>query len=90
MLQDRRRSHRRNISRYAKIQLGLGALPRDCLVTDVSEGGVRLHVEGYAVPDEFVLMQLAAGAPPYTCRVVWRLGFEVGAEFVTPRRWPVL
>ena len=40
----------------AKIQLANGSLPRECLVTNMSDGGVRLHVEGVEVPDQFVLL----------------------------------
>jgi hypothetical protein len=39
---------------------------------------VRLHSE-VDVPDEFILV-LPAGRRD--CRVVWRLGHEVGAEFI--------
>jgi len=53
---ERRRSRRRQINRVAKIQFGSGTLPRDCLITDISDGGVRLHVEGFDVPDDFVLL----------------------------------
>src|SRR5580693_5044989 len=49
---ERRRSRRRQINRVAKIQFGSGTLPRDCLITDISDGGVRLHVEGFDVPDD--------------------------------------
>lgn len=68
----------------AKIQVGTGTLPRDCLVTDISDGGVRLHVEGFEVPDEFVLLLSGEGlgAKERSYRVVWRLGYEVGAKFV--------
>jgi len=81
---DRRRARRRAINRTAKIQLANGTLPRDCLVTDISDGGVRLHVEGFDVPDEFVLLLSGEGlgAKERTYRVVWRLGYEIGAEFV--------
>ena len=78
----RRRSSRRHCFRAAKIQLG--AWTRDCLVIDISDGGVRLNAEGLDVPDEFVLLLsgdgVAAKARAY--RVVWRLGYEIGAEFV--------
>jgi hypothetical protein len=80
---DKRRSRRKTISRHGKIQVADGSLPRDCLITDVSEGGVRLHVEGVDVPDHFVLL-LSDGdgnAHPRDCRVVWRLGLELGAKF---------
>ncbi len=81
---DRRRSRRRLLNRTAKIQVGAGTLPRDCLITDISDGGVRLHVEGYEVPDEFVLLLSGDGvvANERIYRVVWRLGYEIGAEFV--------
>ncbi len=82
---ERRRSRRYLLNRMAKIQLGLGALPRDCLVTDMSDGGVRLHVEGFDVPDEFVLLLSGEGlgAKERAYRVVWRLGSEIGAKFVS-------
>ena len=47
------------------------------LITDISDGGVRLHVEGFEVPDEFVLLlagdEYAAKERVY--QVVWRLGY---------------
>jgi len=80
---ERRRSERRVLNRLAKIQFN-GALPRDCLVTDISDGGVRLHVEGFEVPDEFVLMLSGEGiaTKERAYEVVWRLGYEIGARFV--------
>ncbi len=80
---DRREAPRRLINRLAKIQLGSGALPRDCLITDISTGGVRLHVEGYDVPDRFVLLLSGEGlAKECSYQVVWRLGHEIGAQFI--------
>ena len=85
---DRRRSPRRLINRIAKIWIERGALPRDCLVTDISDGGVRLHVEKLEVPDTFTLCISGDGVPQgeRPCRVMWRLGFEIGAKFVDPYR----
>lgn len=79
---ERRRSARQLVNRIAKIQISSGMLPRDCLVTDISDGGVRLHIEGYEVPDDFVLLLADDGAVMTECRysVVWRLGFEIGAK----------
>jgi hypothetical protein len=80
---ERRGSQRRLINRMAKIQLGAGTLPRDCLVTDLSTGGVRLHVEGFEVPDDFVLLLSGDGvAKECNYQVVWRLGHEIGVRFV--------
>jgi hypothetical protein len=82
--QERRRSHRDTLHRVAKIQFSNGALPRDCLITDISDGGVRLHAEGFDVPDDFVLLLSGDGVrgKERMYKVVWRLGHEVGAKFV--------
>jgi hypothetical protein len=85
MKKDRRQTQRFRVSGPAKIRQNAGGLPRDCWVSDISDGGVRLHAEHVEVPDEFVLFFPALGNHPRECRVVWRLGFEVGAEF-TDRR----
>jgi hypothetical protein len=82
MFTEKRRSQRRVLSRHAKVQVSGGALPRDCLVSDMSEGGVRLHVEGIEVPDRFILfIDDGNGSRPRHCAVVWRLGYELGARF---------
>lgn len=86
---DRRQAKRRLINRMAKIQLGNGSLPRDCLITDISTGGVRLHVEGFEVPNEFVLLLSGDDlAKECSYRVVWRLGHEIGARFLGVVRRP--
>ena len=84
MLRDRRKAPRHAISRLARLQLPGSTLPRDCLLTNLSAGGVRLHIEGVDVPDHFVLLMSDAEGRvrPRDCRVAWRLGFELGAEFL--------
>jgi hypothetical protein len=88
---EQRRSRRRAVNRIAKIVLApdwppertVDVTPRDCLVTDLSTGGVRLHVEGFSVPDEFVLLhRIAGGLEGFRYRVVWREEDEIGASFV--------
>jgi hypothetical protein len=85
---DRRLSRRRALDRVAKIELDNGSLPRDCLIIDISDGGVRLHAEGYEVPDEFVLLLDGddANSKGRIHKVVWRLGHEIGAKFLGPVR----
>jgi PilZ domain len=81
---DRRHSQRPAIDRVAQIQVGAGALPRDCVIADISTGGVKLKVDGFDVPDDFVLILSADGvAKECNYQVVWRLGDEVGARFVS-------
>jgi hypothetical protein len=68
----------------AKIQVGTGSPPRDCVIADISTGGVKLEVEGFDVPDDFVLILSANGvAKECNYQVVWRIGHEVGARFVS-------
>lgn len=76
---DRRKAERHAVSRIAKIQIGAGTLPRDCLITDISDGGLRLHAEGFHVPATFTIW---VEAQRRDCSVVWRLGHEIGARFV--------
>src|SRR3954454_15901831 len=78
--EDRRRSGRHTTRGLGKIQSGTGSLPRDCWISDISNGGVRLHSERMDVPDEFTLV-LPGMSTRRECHVVWRLGHEIGAEF---------
>jgi len=79
MLANRRRSERRVCSRLAKIHFGAGSLPRDCTVTDISDGGVKVVAEFLEVPPQFTIIF----APDYSrqCKLRWRIGCEFGAEF---------
>ena len=78
--EERRHSERHSARGLAKIQTGGGSLPRDCWISDISDGGARLHSERMDVPDEFTLV-LPGMSVRRECRVVWRLGHEIGAEF---------
>jgi hypothetical protein len=80
--ENRRRSERLPMRGLAKIQLATGSLPRDCWVSDISDGGVRLHAEDVSVPEQFILLLPGSHGGRRECRVVWRLGHEIGAEFV--------
>ena len=80
MLANRRKTERRLCRRVAKIQFGTGSLPRDCTITDVSDGGVKLIAEYLDIPPEFTII-LSTGNPRQ-CRLAWRIGCEFGAEFI--------
>jgi PilZ domain len=76
-------SPRYRLERPAKIQIGIDSAPCDCLVIDMSEGGVRLKLNGVIVPNEFVLHLSGDGpARDGAYKVVWRLDQEIGAKFV--------
>ena len=80
MFAERRRSERHSFQGAAKIQFGAGTLPRDCIIADVSDGGVRIIAENLDAPPEFTLI-LPTGRPRL-CRLAWRIGCEFGAEFI--------
>lgn len=80
MLVNRRQSERRQCRNFAKIQFGTGTLPRDCTITDISAGGVKVIAEHIDVPPEFTII-LSEGRPRQ-CRLAWRIGCEFGAQFV--------
>jgi PilZ domain len=78
---NRRKSERRLCKSFAKIQFGTNSLPRDCTITDMSVGGVKVIAEHLdALPPEFTII-LSTGNPRQ-CRLAWRIGHEFGAEFV--------
>src|SRR2546430_9528699 len=70
--EERRRSERHAARGLAKMQTGAGSLPRDCWISDISDGGVRLHSERMDVPDDFTLV-LPGPNGRRECRVVWRV-----------------
>lgn len=88
MFTESRRSKRHALSRWAKIRTKSGSLPRDCLLIDISDSGIRLHAEAVEVPDDFVLLLEGdrGAATARECHVVWRLGFEIGAAFTDTRQ----
>ena len=65
--------------------IGADTAPRDCLILGISDGGVRLYVVGFDVPDEFVLLLSGDDGieEQNKFKVVWRQGNEVGAELVS-------
>jgi hypothetical protein len=85
MLSDRRRDRRYKINRVAKFQPDTSTLPRDCMISDISDRGARLFAEGVEVPDQFSLL-ISGGAKGLRrhCLVVWRLGYELGVQFTDP------
>ena len=82
---ERRGAARQVINRRAQYIPVLGALPRDCLVVDLSESGARLFTES-PLPDVFTLVVFGEGARlERDCQVVWRLGGEAGVAFARRR-----
>ncbi|MEI8150958.1 MAG: PilZ domain-containing protein [Hyphomicrobiales bacterium] len=83
-MDERRRERRHTINRIAKFQTDNGSLPRDCMITDISQKGARLFAEGIEIPNEFDLLISGATGSRRKCQVVWRLGGEIGVAFIGP------
>jgi hypothetical protein len=83
MYANRRSSERRACRSFAKIQFATGGLPRDCMISDVSDGGVKIIAEYPEIPSEFTV--IFSEGRPRQCRLAWRIGCELGAQFVDER-----
>src|SRR4029077_15348650 len=55
MREERRRTPRHQLGRVAAIFFGQGE-EHACLVKDYSDGGVRLQLNDFEIPDDFVLL----------------------------------
>lgn len=82
MLNERRQHQRYKINRIAKFRTDANALPRDCMITDISQSGARLFSDGFEMPDSFELFISGEKRDHRQCRVVWRLGGEIGVTFL--------
>ena len=83
MLLDQRKSlmdRRRPYKRFAKIKCYPGSLPRDCMITDVTERGLKLVAEDEDIPAEFII--IFSTGQSRRCHLRWKKGSELGAEFM--------
>ncbi len=86
MFLERRRLQRRAINRVAQFHSEISPIPRAVMVTDISEGGARLYSD-IDMPPQFTLSVSGEGLNlRRQCRVVWRLGGELGVEFTDRAR----
>ena len=81
---ERRTSVRRHLYHLTKMRIGTGLPLRDCLILDISDGGVRLYVGGLNVPDQFNLLLGEDIVSECSYEVIWRRGRELGAKLVSP------
>ena len=78
---ERRRSLRHHLYHTLQMQVGPDAAPRECVLLDISDEGVRIYVVGFSVPDEFDLLFSDVVQERY--KVIWRRSGEVGATFIS-------
>ena len=85
MKEERRKTPRWRVEYIANL-VSDGNAPWYCLVTEMSDGGLRIHAIEYGIPDKFVLRLTRHGyAKAY--RVIWRNGRKIGAELIGPVDW---
>ena len=83
MRKDARKAVRGPIGSKVWIRFDDGFSVRECRLMDLSSEGIRLLVGApYDVAGLFSLMMTRDSAPGQRCRVKWRRGQEIGAEFV--------
>ena len=83
MRKDYRQAARERLGTRAWIRFDDGFSVRQCVVADLSNSGVRLLVdEPHAVAGRFSLLLKREAVPGRRCRVIWRRGTEIGAEFI--------
>jgi PilZ domain len=80
MFQDRRRVPRKRFNRIARLYNDLAG-QRECMLIDFSELGARLYSEIETPPEFTLLVSGEGGNVSRACRVVWRLGNELGVQF---------
>jgi hypothetical protein len=80
---ERRKSVRRAVSEVVRLELdnGIPGAHPGLLVTDISDGGVRVFAQNVEIPSRFALVFAESGIRR-ECRMVWRIGPEAGVEFV--------
>ena len=82
MGKDLRQTPGTTIGSRAWIRFDDGFSVRACQLVDCSSTGIRIRVDAPRdVTDRFSLL-LSRDAPGRRCRVKWRKGSEIGAEFV--------
>lgn len=89
MFKERRSTPRSSFNRFARIQAEGAGSTRDCLIVNISEDTVRLHSDIAETLGDFTLMLSDPSSPRRSCRVKWRIGFEIGATFTDVRRSPL-
>lgn len=78
-MQERRRYHRHQVYRPAKIVGGASVF--DCVVRDISVNGARLAMVSTAGITDTIDLSFDGLHTIRPCRVVWRTLTEIGVEF---------
>ncbi len=81
-IDERRATERENTLLWAKVIFPDRRTRLDCIVLNLSEGGVKIQLDPTAqLPREFSI-RFERGKPERLFRTVWRIGGELGARFI--------
>ena len=81
-IDERRASEREDALVWAKVIFPDRRTRLDCVVLNLSEGGVKIQLDPTAqLPREFSI-QFERGKPERLFRTVWRIGGDIGAKFI--------
>jgi len=87
MLNEQRKSRRKPIQHIGWIATPKDGVLQKCLLSDVSETGARIDVQGNnQLPDAFTLLLTRNAKTRRICHVIWRDGTYVGVRFDHPYR----
>ncbi|WP_298876515.1 PilZ domain-containing protein [uncultured Bradyrhizobium sp.] len=85
-----RKSQRVDFSRGVDVQIVAidGTWFRDCRMTDASNGGAKLNVDGSIVglSKEFFLLLSTTGAAYRRCELAWVNGDQIGVRFISRKQ----
>ena len=83
MAKDKRKKSRIDVVRQACVRASDSFALRRCVIEDQSDSGVCVKLDSPAfLPEQFLLLPSGTGGPTRACRVKWRRGSLIGAEFV--------
>jgi hypothetical protein len=83
MRKELRKALRSPVGSKVWIRFDDGFSVRECRLVDMSSSGIRIQVVApYDVAMQFSLLMTRDASPGRRCRIKWRRGREIGAEFV--------
>ena len=80
-MQERRRRHRTQVFKIAKLIVGEQHLACDCIVRDITANGARLALTSTETVPNSCDLTFDAAHTLRPCRVIWRTTWEIGVEF---------
>ncbi len=81
-----RKQHRVDFERPAYVIPAPDAPWVECVICDVSDGGLRVDAGSLAVREIFAVSFTSGGEVVRLCQRVWRRGRLIGARFITTKQ----